>query len=208
MARPWCDIDDDVKPWIGIDQAVTEHDAVLTIIRDSVEQSVANYCEHEFEEKEAVELLDGTMSDVITPENWPIVSVESMYFNTNIDGTGGNLVDATSYDVRDYGVVLGNSVMTPRGRGRIKLEYTWGFDGLPPDVKLAVLQAIEAEFRRKGRKSIGIGSRSKKDESERFTSDASAWDMKTGLPKEVIGKLNAYRQGPEFTTQPMATRNL
>lgn len=207
MARPWCDIDDDVKPWLGIDADKTEHDATLVIIRDAMEQAVANFVEHEFEPKAETEILDSTKSDVITPANWPIISVQSLYFYTQMDGSGGELIAATDYNVREYGVVLAPYLVSPRGRGRVKLSYTWGYASLPGDVKLAALQAIEAEFRRKGRKSIGVGARSKKDESERFTSDSSAWDLKTGLPKEVLGKLNTYKQGPEFTTQPMATRN-
>jgi hypothetical protein len=205
--RPWCDIDADVKPWLGIDVSVTTHDAVLTVIRDAVEQSVVNYVEHEFEASFDEEVLDSTKSDVITPPNWPILSVTNLYFYTDIDGSGGQLIDPTQYDVRDYGVVLAPHLMSPRGRGRVKLAYTWGYSALPSDVKLMILQTIEAEFRRKGRKSIGSGGRSKKDESESGGSDFRAWDQKTGLPKEVLGKLNTYKQGPEFTTQPMATRN-
>lgn len=208
MPRPWCDLNIDVKPWLGIDTSVTTHDAVLTTIRDAIEQAVVNYVEHEFEPKADIEVLDSTKSDVITPPNWPILSVQNLYFYTNIDGTGGQKIEADRYDVRDYGVVLSSYLQSPRGRGRVRLEYTWGYASLPADVKLMVLQSIEAEFRRKGRKSIGSGGRSKKDESEGSGGgDYTAWDMKTGLPKEVLGKLNTYKQGPEFTSQPMATRN-
>ena len=49
MPTPFCDIDDDVKPWLGIDPAETKHDTTLTIIRDSVEQAVLNFTEASFD---------------------------------------------------------------------------------------------------------------------------------------------------------------
>ncbi len=208
MPRPWCDVETDIKPWLGIDAAVATHDATLAIIRDAIEQAVVNYVEHEFEPKADTQIIDGTMSDMLTPDNWPVLSVQSLHFYNSIDGSGGQLIDPSRYAVREEGIVLASEFHSPRGRGRINLVYTWGYASLPGDVKLAILQSVEAEFRRKGRKSIGVGGRSKKDESESLSGgDASAWDNKTGLPKEVIGKLSTYKQGPEFTTQPMAARN-
>ena len=209
MGRPWCDVDTDIKPWLSI--TTTDHDTTLAILRDSVEQSVANYVEHEFESKvEPGEVIDGTKADAIAPKNWPILSVQSLHMYASIDGTGGNLIDPSQYKVEDWGIVLGDGLHSSRGRGTIRLAYTWGFASLPADAKLAILQTVEAEFRRKKRKSIGAGARSKKDESEGqgSGSDESAWDKKSGLPKAVLGKLNSYKQGPEFTSQPMATRNL
>jgi len=73
-------------------------------------------------------------------------------------------------------------------------------------VKQAILLGVEAEFRRRGRKSIGTSGRSKKDESERFDNGVGSWDKKSGLPKEVVFKLNPYRVF-EFPAQPRATHN-
>lgn len=209
MGRPWCDVDADIKPWLGITS--TDHDAVLTVLRDSVEQSVANYVEHEFESTVvAGEVIDGTRADAIAPKNWPILSVQSLHLFANGDGSGGELIDPSQYVVEEWGINLGDGLYSSRGRSTIRLAYTWGFASLPADAKLAILQTVEAEFRRKKRKTIGGGSRSKKDESEGAStgSDESAWDKKSGLPKSILGKLNSYKQGPEFTSQPMATRNL
>lgn len=201
----FCDIDADVKPWLGIEPSNTAHDSVLTIIRDSVEKSVMEYTEQNFELNVVVgEVIDGNLSDSITPRHTPL-SVEAVYLYGDPDGSGGSLLDSNSYQLQEGSIRL-REAYTPKARSSVRVDYTWGYDGPPPDVKLAILQGIEAEFRRKGRKSIGVGGRSKKDESEKYSSDASAWDKKSGLPTEVVSKLNPYRVF-EFPTQPMATRN-
>jgi len=218
---PICDIDADVKPWLNIEIAETKHDTTLAIIRDSIEKSVLNYTEACFTQKTEQHIYDGNGSDTITPSEGPIVSVSEVKFNVALDGTGGDVIDAASYylpkdmeevDTYDGTGTKGSSAIllrghkSPRYRGALSVTFTFGYDGVPPDVKHAILMAIEADFRRKGRKSIGAGSRSKKDESERLTDSKSAWDKKTGLPQEVVYKLNPYRVF-EFPSQPMATYN-
>jgi len=193
----------EVKAWLGV--TTGDHDTVLEIIIASVESSVLNYTEAVFELTEVAEVLDGTIADQIVTKHSPIDSVTALYFDVDPQGNNGRLVDAATYQVRSEVIVLQDHYTT-RGRSRIRVDYKYGYDGVPGDVKLATLQACEAEFRRKGRKSIGLGGRSKKDESETLKGDHKAWDEKTGLPKEVVSKLNPYRVF-EFPTPP-AQRNL
>lgn len=201
---PFCDIETDVKPWLGIE--VDTHDSVLTIIRDSVEQSVINFTEQTFTlVVEPGEILDGNLSDAIAPRFTPIVSVQALTLGVDGDGNGGQLLDSGMYQVHTEGITLiGN--FTNNRRSSVKIAYTYGYDGVPADVKQAILLGIDAEFRRKGRKSIGTSGRSKKDESESFSAGSSSWDKKSGLPKEVVFKLNPYRTF-EFPTQPRAAHN-
>lgn len=218
---PICDLDTDIKPWLGIDPAETKYDTTLTIIRDSVERSVLNYVESVFAQRTVTELYDGGGSDSLAVRGIPIVSVTDVILNVNLDGTGGSALDATSYylpgdmeevdtydgtGTRGSSAILFRGIKLPRNRGIIRVDYTYGYDGVPPDIKHSILLAVEAEFRRKGRKTIGTSGRSKKDESERFSNPLSSWDKKTGLPQEVVYKLNPYR-AIEFPVQPMATFN-
>ena len=211
MPRPYCDIDTDVKPWLGIEFSNTAHDAVLTIMRDSVEQAVINYIENDFDAHVVTgELLDSNASDTVIPRFEPLISVEALTFGVRPDGTGGSLVTADDYQVLSSeggSVIVLQNISQPRGRSVILLDYTYGFTSVPPDVKESILLSIEAKFRRKGRKSIGLGGRSKKDESETYSGGGKGtWDTKVGLPVDVVSMLNTYRKF-EFPTQPMATRN-
>jgi hypothetical protein len=196
----------DIKPWLGIDVLNTTHDATLTVINLAMEQAVLNYVETDFKLNIVVgEVLDGNISDVVFPINTPINSVEGLYFFPEADGSGGSLVDPEEYRVSTEAIYL-KFTNSPKGRATVRVDYTWGYDGLPADVKLMMLQAIEAEWRRKGAKSLGIGGRSKKDESETYINDLGQWDEKSGLPKVLVAKLQSYKCF-EFPSSPMAQRN-
>lgn len=203
----YLDLDTDIKPWLGIDN--NAHDTTLTIIRDSVEQAVINYIEVSLEVIGPVlEVYDATESDCLTLRNYPIESLLGVYFGCKPDGSDGTQISSDDYGYDpDTGVIKFQNIYTPRGRLFVRVDYSYGYSTLPADIKHAMLLGIEADFRRKGSKTIGRSARSKKDESETFTSGAGQWDPKTGLPLEVIFKLNSYRRF-EFANMPMATRNL
>lgn len=207
---PFLDLNADIKPYLGVPVSTTEYDSLLTLFRDSVESAVLAYVETAFELTPVVnEILDSNGSDTIVPRNSPVRSVEAIYTSVNSDGSGGNILDPEFYRVDTDGITL-RAINQPRGRFFVRVDYTYGYDGLPPEVKHAMLMGIDAEWIRKNDKSVGTGrgARSKKDESESGGSGGGmGWDTKVGLPNEVIAKLQTYKQSFEFPTQPMATRN-
>ena len=205
---PFCDIDTDVKPWLGIPLANTTYDSVLIILRDSVEQSVLNYTGASFSPVvKQGELKDSNGSDVIVMDSYPIISVEQILFDVESDGTGGSLIDPEFYHLDKGGSVTLRAVNQRRGRFIVRVDYTYGYASLPPDVKQAILISIEAEYRRKQDKTMGKTGRSKKDESENYEGSAGLWDARSGLPRDAVSKLNQYRVNVEFPIQPMAQRN-
>jgi hypothetical protein len=176
-------------------------------MRDSVETAVLNYVETTFALTTVVnEILDSNGSDCIVPRNWPITSVQAVKLGVDTLGAGGDVLETTSYQVLPTNIVLKAFGQT-RGRSIVRVDYTYGYASLPADVKEAILLSVEAKFRRKSRKSIGLSGRSKKDESESFADSMVGWDSATGLPAEAISMLQKYRTNFEFAVQPMATRN-
>jgi len=98
MPRPYCDVNTDIKPWLGI--TTTDHDTVLTIMRDSVEQAVINYVENDFDPHVVTgEILDSNASDTIITRFEPLISVQELTFGVESDGTGGSVIDAESFQV-------------------------------------------------------------------------------------------------------------
>lgn len=201
------DLNLDVKPWLGIDVAETKYDATLTTIGDAMEASVINYCETDFALHVVTkEVLDGNGSDVIIIRNIPVQSVQAIYFNCDAKGDNGSLIDPLTYQVLPESIVL-QTIKTPNARSRVRVDYTYGYNGLPSDVKLCLLQCIEAEYRRKTQKSLLGSSVTKKDESDSTKQSMLEWDTKTGLPTVLVYKLNPYRCF-EFPCQPMSQRNM
>jgi hypothetical protein len=196
----------EIKEWLTITKP--DYDSMLTMIEAAMCQAIKNYVEHDFTlTVEVNEILDAKKSDMVVPKNSPIVSVQALYFFTRPDGSDGNLIDTDSYHVTPEKIVLQN-INTPFRRARVRVDYTWGYDGLPDDVKLMVLQAVEAEWRRRGQKSLGVGTRSKKDESISYGAKGMEyWDPRTGLPRELIHKLSHYKQAFEWPSSPMSERN-
>jgi len=197
---------DEVKTWIGIPLSNTDHDDNLTLIMNSTTKAIYNYVDTPFELTPITnEVKDGIRADILVPKFFPTASVQEIRFGIGTDGTGGTVVDPTEYIVAPDSITF-RWLHTPFYRGSVGLDYTYGYDGVPDDVKLAFIQAVEAQFRRKGRKSIGMASRSKKDESEAYSGDLNAWDGLTGLPKEIVAMLKPYKSF-EFPTDN-AQRNL
>ena len=197
----------DFKAWMKIDTNYTDDDDVINAIIAGVDQAIKNYCETTFEEQTVLsEIHDAKNSDMLVLRNAPITSVQEIRFGVNTSGTDGEAIDPSEYEVRENYVVF-QVIYTGTGRSRIGVDYTWGYATVPADVTLAAKLASEAQYRRWDRKAIGMASRSKKDESESAGGDHSAWDSKTGLPKEVVSMLAHYRSF-EMPVMTMAQRSI
>lgn len=198
---------DENKIYQGIKLTDTSQDVIIEIFREAVEQAILNFCECSFEPIVIAgppgEILDSDNSDIIVPKNSPIISVEKLFVGVDVDGTGGSELDQDRDFYTDENSIILRDTRTPRGRGLLRVDYTYGFAAVPPDVKLAVFQSVKAEMQRKKRNAEDITSRSKNGESESYS---GAFDPKTGLPKAAIAKVQAYRTY-EFPNIGSAQRN-
>jgi len=195
----------DAKAWIGIDLTDTSQDSVLQIMIDAVDAIIKDYTEAEFSAQTVTgEIMDGTRSDTLVPRNSPIISVQQI--TTDVAwGLGGSVLDPSEYFVTpDQAAIALRWRVTPKGRGTVLANYTWGYVSVPGPVKNAALLSVEAMYNRKNRKAIGISSRSKEGESESYP---SAWNLENGLPKEAMALLVPYRS-LEFPVTNTAQRNM
>jgi len=193
-----------IKEWLSI--TGTEQDGILSDIQAAVDQAIANYCETDFTDQTIVgEMLDCRRSDMVVPLNFPILSVQSLKLWINANGTGGLEVDPDYMVVRPEGVYL-KTQFTPQGRGLGLISYHYGYAVVPDRVKMASTLAVEAFYRRRARKSLGLTSRSKEGEAQSYENYKGAWDELTGLPVDVVSMLGEYRD-ISIPVSPMAMRN-
>lgn len=195
----------DIKTWLGIDQTDTTQDAILVMAQKSVEQAIINYCETDFDSHTVTnEMFDGGRADTIVPKGYPIIKVNQIRFGTNPDGTAGTALNTTTdYLTRPDSIKFKN-LYTPIGNANVALDYTYGYDSVPSDIAMAVLLSVEAFIARKSRGTIGISSRSKNGEAERYS---SGWDTAVGLPNEVVSMIRIYKP-IEFPIKVGSARNL
>lgn len=193
------------KTYLGIALSNTDEDAKLEIFRKSVEQSIINYCEVDFEEHVVTkELHDGIQADVIVPKFMPIISVQAVYFSVDADGENGTQVDSDHLSNDETGIMLRGTYSPKPYRRVVRVDYTHGYVVVPDDVKLAVYQSVKAEYNRDSNNTEHLSSRSKESESENYL---AAWDKETGLPRQIKYKLQPYRVY-EFPNIGMAQRNI
>ena len=197
---------EEVRGWILNDESNSSQDATLEPLRLSVDEIIKDYCDCLFGETEALTgiILDSRRSDVIVPDQFPIVSVEKIVMFIDGDGVGGVELQANEYIVREEEIILRTRIQARR-RGNISIDLTHGFADVPHRIHQALLLSVEGMYNRKTRRSIGLSSRSKEGESESYGAK-SQWDSITGLPIEAMGMLQHYRR-IEFTGSVMQARN-
>lgn len=192
----------ELKSFLGITDS--SQDAKLQVFLDSVEASVINFCDVSFVPVPVtLEVHDGNESDTIIPDYIPLISVQAVKLGTEADGSGGDPLTAGRDFYFNENLIRLRNHVTPFFRGSLAVSYTHGYETVPADVKLAVMQSVKAEMKRDQENTEGVSSRSKGDESESL---GSAWDAKSGLPKQIVSKLQCYKSY-EFGGGSMAQRN-
>lgn len=198
-----------LKGFLGIDLSDTSKDALLTVFKDSVESSVIAFCDTDFTAKTVTgEIQDGVKADVIVPQHSPIISVQAVIIYCDVTGAGGSTLDAATDYYFDEGAIILKNLTTPFNRGIVRLDYTWGYGAVPAQVILAVYQSVKAEYQRHKKNTEDVSSRSKGDESESYgVGPGGAWDAYTGLPKQIMAKLQPFKTY-EFPLINTAQRNM
>lgn len=192
------------KAWLTIPVLDTTQDATLEVIVAAVNDAIEAYCDASFSPVVVEsEMHDARRQDVIVPDGWPVISVERLAVGTNALGIGGTELTTEEYLVRDGEIVLvGRSL--PQGRGLVAIDYTHGYVAVPSKVTMAGMLSVEAYYRMKTNKQVGIVSKAKEGESINYQ---KGWSERAGLPNEAIGLLAEYRVLGYPSGTSMATRN-
>lgn len=179
-----------VKTFLKIPLDYTDDDVQLQAFIDSVSSQIKNFTECSFEPVVVTrEMLDGIQADIIVTKSTPIISVQKVIFGCDVQGNGGIELEPSAY-YNTESVIKLRYAQSPRGRGFVRVDYTHGYSTVPADVLMALYQAVKAEMGRFNGDTEGLGSIRKQDESVNYN---GGWDDKTGLPKQIVSKLQPYR---------------
>ncbi len=131
------------KNYLGITS--TNKDSEIDLLIPKVSSLVKTYCRRTFidyYDESKIETFDGGYSELVLKES-PVVNVQQVALSTNYGQTYTALVKFTDW-VQDGDVV--RSIATPVFKPYIKgyrVNYTAGYEAVPDDLKLAVLDLVE-----------------------------------------------------------------
>jgi hypothetical protein len=138
------------KSYMGITS--TNSDAEIDFLIPKVSDLVKSYCRRTFVDYFSdikVEIFDGGFREILLKET-PVVSVSSVAYSSDYGKTYTSLVKFEDW------VIKGDSVISlaPSGFPELingyRVSYFGGFDPIPGDLKLAVLDLVEYYSRNNG----------------------------------------------------------
>jgi hypothetical protein len=131
------------KAYLGITSV--NSDAELDFLIPKVSDLVKTYCRRTFidyYDEAKIEVFDGGFKQIILKET-PVVSVNSVAYSADYGKTYSNLVKFTDWVVRDDYVLSLNPGGFPEQINGYKVTYFAGYETVPADLKLAVLDLVE-----------------------------------------------------------------
>jgi len=131
------------KAYLGITSV--NSDTEIDFLIPKVSDLVKTYCRRtfiDFYDEAKTEVFDGGFKQIILKET-PVVTVNSVAYSADYGKTYTNLVKFTDYVVRDdYVLSLNPNGFTQQING-YKVTYFAGYETVPADLKLAVLDLVE-----------------------------------------------------------------
>lgn len=132
------------KAYAGINS--TTHDATIDILIPKISELVKNICRRTF-----VDYVNDTKteyheggSSFLVPEEYPVIAVSSLEYSSDYGSTFSSLVEYTDYALSKAtnSIKAISSTGFPGAINGYKLTYTAGYETLPEDLKLAILDLL------------------------------------------------------------------
>jgi hypothetical protein len=138
------------KAYMGISSV--NSDAEIDLLIPKVSDLVKTYCRRTFidyYDEAKTEVFDGGFKQIILKET-PVVAVNSVGYSADYGKTYTSLVKFTDWVVRDDYVLSLNPVGFSEQINGYKVVYFAGYEAVPGDLKLAVLDLVEYYSRNNG----------------------------------------------------------
>ena len=138
------------KTYMGITS--TNSDTEIDFLIPKVSDLVKSYCRRTFVDYVSdikIEFFDGGFKEFLLKET-PLVTVASVAYSDNYGKTYTNLVKYTDWVIQGDSIRSLNTSGFPELINGYKVSYFAGYEALPGDLKLAVLDLIEYYSRNNG----------------------------------------------------------
>jgi len=144
----------DLKTHMGQPSGETTDNTLLANIIAEIEEYIQNVvCQRQFASAEYTEYYDGDGEDKLFLDNFPIVSVTSIYDDPDRVYPAGTLIASTNYILyKRYGYVQLYGSVFSAGAQNIKITYKGGYGtgageiAMPNDIKMALKDYMLAKY--------------------------------------------------------------
>lgn len=136
---------EEYKAYVNIGS--TNQDAQIEAIIPKVSEFVKNYCRRTFidySNDPKTEIFHGGYGNIFSLAEYPLISVSDVEFSSDYGATYTSLVEYTDYviDVAGSSIISIADTGWPRYLNGYKVTYFGGFESLPLDIKLAVMDMV------------------------------------------------------------------
>ena len=148
---------DNVKAWLGLSSDVTTSDSLLSALITAASGFVTQYLGRDLKPATYTEVHDGHGGRTLLLRQAPITAVQAVTFGGNSVAQAGDPITETGgfwFEDRRLSLI---GHRFPE-RGLVVVNYTAGYETLPPSVVQAVNELVGEAFRRRER--IGQSSKS------------------------------------------------
>lgn len=171
-----------VKAWLG--KTDTTSDAILALLITQISAEIRKFTGRDiYPVNSYAYVTDGNNRTTLTLPQYPVdgvtgVTISGAVIPPSIGSSGGYKYDRNSIRLIGYGFFGG--VLN------VSINYTAGFDTIPPDIERACIEWVAYQF--EGKTRIGYKSKTQGDQTTSFITD----DMPDNVKKTLLRWIRVY----------------
>lgn len=142
----------EVKEYLNIDTTNSEYDNILTTLIVSASKEIERLCNQPIEVNDMVEIINGTGNQYYRFSYFPINSITSIKYRSNINQNFDDItaIDSNSYtllkDGNLYVIYYEDSFKT--GRYNYEIKFSQGYTVVPDEIKTIASEMVQVAFRK------------------------------------------------------------
>ena len=165
------------KQQIGIPDADTNYDDILTRFINSCSNIIENYCDRKILARDYTDYFSGNNQRNFMLSQWPIQTIDEVWIDQNsmFDDSNDQL-DSTEYAIDQLsddsiGIILLGGQVFPVGIRNIKVVYNAGYSSVPAEIEEACLWWVDNLYTMRDNRSINTKSKGKNNENTTYRDD-------------------------------------
>jgi hypothetical protein len=156
-----------VKSFQGITGTKPEDDTLIEDLINRYTTMFESYCDRKFKLDTYTEYYDGTGTQDLFTDSFPISAVVSLYDDAGWEWDSDTLVDSADYRIADENRITMKSGWFPAYNQSVKVTYSAGYETIPDDLKQVCIVEVARAF--KNRKQMDTISTTMPDGTINYT---------------------------------------